>query len=244
MDIITTIILASLVLLFANAVQGLSGFGRGLVAAPLLTLFMPANMVIPVLIFLALISGIYMLKKTAKYSNIKEIWIMIVFSVIGTTIGVNTLSSINVSSLKLILGIVVVGFAIIMSTGLKLKIKENLLSYSIVGSISGFLGGLASVGGPPIVLFLQNQEHDKNRFRGNLSVFFFCGNLTAIANLFIFKLVTSEVITYSLWLIPASIVGAIVGNLISKKVEEKNFKIIVYVILILSGLSAVISAII
>jgi len=237
------IVLSMIVLLVAYIIQGISGFGRSLFAAPILSLFMPANEVVAILLLSGFVANIYLLIKTIKYSEIKKIWVMIVFGIASTLIGVKLLASAPILQLKIAMGVTVVVSAIILSSGYRLKIKENVLVYGITGAISGFFTGMISMGGPVVVLLLQNQNHEKHKFRGNLTLFFFITGFIAIVGLFTNNLITPNVLTKSLYLLPVSIIGIFLGDYISYKLNENVFKKIVIVILFIAGLSAILTTI-
>ncbi len=240
MDLV--IVVGIVVIIFAYALQGITGFGKSLVATPILSLFIPVNEVIAIVILSSIFANTYMLIRTIKYSNFKQIWVMIIMGVIGILIGVQLLSIAPVTQLKIGMGIIVILSAIMLGTKIKLKIKENHLSYGIAGFSSGLFSGLLSMGGPPVVFFLQNQQHEKHEFRGNLTLFFFFTSTFAIASLFFNQMVTPAVISMAIYLIPASLIGALLGNYLSHKVDEKVFKKIVLFILIVSGISAIVSS--
>jgi len=236
------IIIGIVVLILAYMLQGISGFGRSLVATPILSLFIPANEVIAIMILTGILANTIMLIKTLKYSDIKKIWLMIIMGIIGVSVGVWLLTFTPVKQLKIGMGIMVVSSAIMIASGFKLKIKEGVFSYSIAGLSSGVLTGLLSMGGPPIVFFLQNQNHEKHQFRGNLSVFFFFTGSFALISLFANHLITYEVVTKSIYFLPASVIGIISGDYLAHKVNEKIFKKIIVGILFLSGISAIITS--
>lgn len=236
------IVFGVLVLIFANAIQGITGFGKSLVATPILSLFIPTNEVIIIVILSGFISNILLLIKTIKYSNIKQIWVMIIMGVIGILAGVQLLAIAPVIELKIGMGVMVILSAVMLGSGLKLKIKENHLSYGVAGITSGFITGLLSMGGPPVVFFFQNQKHKKHEFRGNLTLFFTFTGIFAIASLFLNHLITLDIITKILFFMPASIIGVLLGDYLSHKLEEQLFKKIVLLILIISGVIAIISA--
>ncbi|MBN2851190.1 MAG: sulfite exporter TauE/SafE family protein [Clostridia bacterium] len=236
------VVIGIFVLIFAYAVQGISGFGKSLVATPILSFFIPANEVIAIMILTGLLANFYMLLKTFRYSNIRKIWVMILLGIGGVMTGVRVLSFVPVKELKIAMGVMVVISAILLASGYKLRIKEGHFAYGAAGLTSGFLSGLLSMGGPAIVLFLQNQDHEKHEFRGNLTLFFFFTGIFAIASLFMNHLVTSDVISKSLFFLPASLIGVFLGNYLSHKINEKVFKKIIILILFLAGISAVITS--
>lgn len=152
------IIVAMIIILIAATVQGIAGFGRALIAAPLITLIYPANETVVLMIMLGFIGGIVMITKTYKYRDVKKVLPMIVFGIAGVVAGVMTLSMLPIKELKIIMGIFVIISAIILASGIRIKIKNKKLAYSIAGFLGGYANGALSFGGPPTVLFLQNQK--------------------------------------------------------------------------------------
>ena len=110
-----------------------------------------------------------------------------------------------------------------------------------VGMLSGLLGGSISISGPPIILFLSNQEVDKHTFRGNLATYFFILNLFMIPVYYLNGLLTKEVWNYSLTFLPGLLIGVLVGNILSHKIKDAHFKKLTLILLIIMGLISIIS---
>ena len=234
------IFLAMAILFLAASVQGITGFGRALIAAPLISLFIPADETVMIMILMGFASAIAMVSKTYKNAHIKKVIPLIAAGVIGSIAGVQLLRIIPVDELKIAMGVFVILSAIILATGVRVRFKRVVPAYTIAGFISGLTNGAISFGGPPIVLFLQNQDESKDSFRANLSVFFLVIGFTGSLNLLTSGMLTGQIALKALLLLPATIGGTYLGNFLSGKFEESIFKKLVLSILVLSGVMAII----
>ena len=234
------IFLAMAILFIAAAVQGIMGFGRALIAAPLIALFIPADETVVLMILMGFVSAVAMVWKTHRYAHLKRIIPLVIAGIAGSIAGVQLLKVIPLKELKIVMGIFVIISAVILATGVRVKFKKEIPAYTIAGLISGFTNGAISFGGPPIVLFLQNQDESKNSFRANLSLFFLVIGLTASINMIANGLLDAHTAINALLLVPATLGGTFLGNFLSHKFDEELFKKLVLGILFVSGTLAVI----
>lgn len=119
----------------------------------------------------------------------------------------------------------------------KIKIKANLLSATICGTLAGIVGGLFGIGGPPMVIYFLAALDDKEKYLGTIQLFFF---ITGVWTLF-FRILNG---IYTWTLVPYTLIG-IVGIMVGKKVGVRivdrinadTMKKIVYAFLGFAGLT-------
>lgn len=238
-----SIIAGFLVILLAGMIQGLTSFGFSLISVPLLSIFMPLKIVVPVLIVFSLVLNSVILYKLRKHVNLKRIMYLIPAGILTTPLGTYLLLIINERSLKLGVGLIVTITAIMFWLGYKIKIKNEKLSLVSVGLMSGLLNGSVSLSGPPVILFLTNQGTEKQVFRANLTSYFFILNIITIPTYIYGGLITSEVLRYTLILFPALILGVILGIKGAERVDENLFKKLTLVLVVIMGILSIISGI-
>ena len=119
--------------------------------------------------------------------------------------------------------------------------SDFLYSIGIIGLISGLLQGSTTVSGPPVALFLMNQGIRKLSFRANLAVYFLIMNFIAIGFYLINGIITTESINYVITFFPGTMLGLFVGIKLAHKVDEKVFKRIVLVLVLIAGLLSIAS---
>lgn len=127
-----SIIAGFLVILLAGMIQGLTSFGFSLISVPLLSIFMPLKIVVPVLIVFSLVLNSVILYKLRKHVNLKRIMYLIPAGILTTPLGTYLLLIINERSLKLGVGLIVTITAIMFWLGYKIKIKNEKLSFRLL----------------------------------------------------------------------------------------------------------------
>ncbi|WP_069650718.1 sulfite exporter TauE/SafE family protein [Caloranaerobacter ferrireducens] len=237
------IIIGLIVIFSAGLIQGVTSFGFSLLTLPILGAFVPLKIIVPMMIIYSLIMNSMILYKIKGHVNIKKIYLLIISAVIATPIGANLLINLNENILKIIVGIIVSVSAISFYFGYKIKINNEKLAYIPVGILSGLLNGSVSLSGPPIILFLTNQGVSKQIFRATLTAYFWILNIMTIITFLYKRLITYEVLKFTVYLLPALIISVMIGIKLGNKVKEKMFKKITTILIILMGILSIISGI-
>ena len=226
---------------FSAALQGLTGFGFSILAIPLITLFISPKTAVPILLLYSMIINVVVLYSARKAINLKRIWILLSAGIITMPLGVHLLVIMNEDLLKIFIGSMILLFGILLLIGFRKQFKNEKLAMLPVGMLSGLLGGSISISGPPIILFLSNQDVDKHTFRGNLAAYFFILNIFTIPVYYLNGLLTKEVWNYSLTFLPGLLIGVFVGSFFSHKIKDDHFKKLTLILLIVMGLLSIIS---
>ncbi|MFA9399410.1 MAG: sulfite exporter TauE/SafE family protein [Clostridiaceae bacterium] len=237
------IIFSALIIFFASVVQGATSFGFALVAASLLTFLFPMKIVVPMVVICSFVNNIIVVYSTKHFINIRNVWLMILFGILGIPIGVFGLNTIDPELLKLIVGILILITSISMAKGYKIKFKRKNLSYGLTGFISGVLNGSVSISGPPIVLFLSNEGCDKNEFRANLALYALITNGLTIIVFAIDNLLSTDMVSIFAIIFLPLLLGSFLGLFISNKIPDKYFKKIVLFLLIIISIVTIIKSI-
>lgn len=231
-------------ILLASLIQGITGFGFALIAVPLLSLFIPElRNITPIIVIYSLLTNVIIVYKSRHYIDLKKIIPLIIFGIIATPIGTYILLYVNVSTLKIIIGLIITITAFAMLKNFKIKIKNQGISYGIVGLLSGFLNGSTGLSGPPVVLFLTNQNTDKDVFRANLTFYGIATNIFAIILFIAEGIINTSVINFTILYLPALIIGVFGGIILSAKINETLFKKLTIYLIAFLGLYTAISAI-
>lgn len=232
-----------MVIFMAAMTQGATSFGFSLIAVPLLGLMFPLQVAVPVLMIYSLILNSVILYNIREHVRLKKIIVLVIFGMVGTPFGVYLLKVLEENTLKLLVGIIIVLVAGVNFSGYHFKVKNEQAAFIPVGFASGLLNGSVSLGGPPIVLFLNNQKVKKQIFRGNLTLYFWIINLFSIPTYFFSGLITREVLSYSVYLFPGLIFGTLIGISIGNRVEEQLFKRISMSLIMGMGVLSILSGI-
>lgn len=218
-----TLILAAIVGV-AGFLQGLTGFGFGLIALPLLGLFIPFKTIIPLVLMLALIISLTLMIQLRRSVRLKIILILFLATLPGIPLGVYALKHISAQILSLGLGLLMISFTSYQLLS-KPSPRELGMPVTLVAGFScGFLTGCISAGGPPVIIYSAVQPWSKDEAKAVLAYYFFITGATALAAHYYNGLVTSDVINYFTVTFPALILGILAGTFAYKHISDHGYR--------------------
>lgn len=240
-DSLAIIIAGFLAIFLAGTIQGLAAFGFVLVSVPILIIFLSPKIVVPIVVMHRLLISLAMLFETRKWVDLKRIWPLLISSLAGLPLGTYLLIVLDVRVLKALIGALIVPFAIAFLIGFKKQIKSEKLALAPVGFFSGVLTGSTALSAPPVALFFANQGMEKHTLRANLVTHAVVLTSVAIPTFMLGGIVTTEVIKYTIWFLPALILGTIIGIKLAHKVNETLFRNTILTVIIVAGLLSIAS---
>lgn len=234
MDLNLIIIILSIIFV-AALTRSTFGFGDALIAMPLLALFIDIKIATPLMALIAFFIAISILIKNRDKVEFKSVWRLIVASLVGIPIGLWYLDDINENIIKLILGIIILTFAVYNLAKPKLhQLKSEKYAW-IFGFIAGVLGGAYNTNGPPIVIYSSLKKWNPQNFRATLQGYFFTTGILLVISHGIAGNYTNQVLTYFAYCLPVVLVAVIIGAKLNKKIPIIRFHKYIYMILIFLG---------
>lgn len=164
--------LAALATLTAALIRGYSGFGLALAGTPLLSLFLAPVTVVPVIMFMQLVSGIGPTIRNVRLVDWRSMAIIAPGTVLGNIPGLMLLQAVPANWVRLLIGITVLIVALQLASGWRLKTMPGRAAMAAVGLISGFLNGLVGIGGPVLIILYMASTHPAGVVRSTLTAAF------------------------------------------------------------------------
>lgn len=185
MDItLQTALLAILILLVAYIIRGISGFGSGLIAVPLLAHFLPLTFVVPVILVTDFTASLFLGLHVRKHIRWDEIGPLLPFGFIGVVLGTTLLVNAPRAPLLLVLGIVIVLFGLRSLLNLHGTRRIRRFWAAPSGLIGGTISGMFGTGGPPYVIYINHRLDKPAELRASITGFFFLEGLWRILAFF------------------------------------------------------------
>jgi uncharacterized membrane protein YfcA len=209
----------------AAFVQGLIGFGSGMLSLTLLAFLWEVQDVVAITAGFSIILTWYLAWRLRRHISLREIAPLVLGAAIGIPLGVTALTRLDPHTIKGVLG----GFLLLYSTWSlwgrapsELKIKQ-IWAFP-AGLFAGMLGGAFNTGGPPIVMYGTERQWDPNAFRGNVQGFFApCAVLTL--GLLSYKgVVSAESLRWNAKLLPFLLAGMVLGDRKAAGIESGPFR--------------------
>jgi hypothetical protein len=219
----------------AGMVQGATGFGLSLTATPFLLLFMTPAEVVPMMVLISFVNCIAITWHARRELDAGLFGLLALGGLLGAPLGAVILDYVDPDSLKLFTGFLVVFSSLAQLAGFKKKLKRPKKWYTPIGFLSGLMGGSTSMGGPPVALFLSNQETKKEVFRANLAAYFVCTGAIASIVYVLMGLLTVEVFVRTASVYPVVFAGVILGGYICNKISQRFFFVSVLILVAITG---------
>jgi uncharacterized protein len=226
--------LSSAAILLAAIVRGFSGFGFSLLSITAIALILPVKQIVPSIFLLEIAASINMLPGIWREIHWRSLtWLMVGY-VIGLPFGGYTLAHAPEAPAQIVLGILVIGTAIMMLRGFRLEKTPGPVASTATGAASGLLNGAFGIGGPPVVLFYFSTPGAAAIGRASI-IFFFLFTDTLGVGYFATQeegMVTLRTFIQALAWLPALLVGVWLGAHGFRRMNEQVFRRWVLVILI------------
>mgnify|MGYP001384148784 CR=1 FL=1 len=225
-------ILLTVLSFFTALMTSIAGAGGGTILLAAMLQFMNPAEAIPV-------HGVIQLS-----SNLTRIWllrnfviwkIVLKFSLLlplGVYLGLKIFQNIDADEIKNL-----IGFFILLALGLQnLKIFQNIKIpsniYYLIGLITGFLNILVGVIAPLLAVILRQSVTEKKSIVGTLGYFGLIGNLVKIIGFTFIGFSFFKYIDTFIMIIPATLIGSRIGQILLNRISNKIFTIIFQIILV------------
>lgn len=225
------------VIVFACAVlRGITGFGFAIAAVPVISLFMSPEITVAYITLLQALIGLYDVPTIGKEAHWPSVTWFSVSSLLGIPLGVYLLTMLDGNIVRiLIAGVVLIAIlGLVSKKGLPLK--ANAKSAIPCGISGGLFAGLASMPGPPAVLYFLGSGIPPAQARASMIIFFFFTSVIALPFLYQAGLIDLAMLGYSVIGLPVFILGGKVGAMIFARTSDIGYKKISIVLLIITAL--------
>lgn len=227
------------VLLFGISKGGFGG-GLGMLAVPLMALVVSpvqaAGILLPILCLMDLFS---LWAYRGRWVR-TEIDVLVPASIIGILGGTVLFEYMSPAIIRLVLGGIAVAFTLHYVLARRTGNREDLPYFPraagiVSGGVAGFTSFIAHAGGPPVNMYLLRRPLDRTDFVGTTVLFFAIVNYVKLVPYAWLGQLDAANLTTSLVLSPLAPLGVAIGVYLHRRVSDRLFFGIVYVLLFLVG---------
>jgi len=182
--------------------------------------------------------ALYYYNRHANWENIKK---LLPWAFIGLVLGVIVGNYINDKQFKAVISISVllclVALIYTEKKGENIKVPTNRWFYALAGIATGFTSMIGNAAGPIFSVYLLTMNFKKSDFMGTTAWFFFLINLSKLPLQILFwHNISFKTVLLSIGMVPAIALGALLGMLMIKNINEKYFR---YIIISMTAIAAV-----
>lgn len=221
--------------------QSLAGFGFGLLAVPMMSLMVAPHDAVVVATLIGAVSTTSQAvidRSSCEWGVARR---MSIAAYIGMPVGLVAFVVVSESTMRFVLGIVVVVATVVLARGFVAQSQSRPLDF-LMGWLSGVLSTSTSTNGPPLVFLLQARGMAPEVFRATLNSVFAISNIGAISLFAITGHVTRDGVVAAVLSLPVLFGSLRIGYSLRPRVQASVFRVLVLSLLFASGLSVLSSA--
>ncbi|MEA2701334.1 MAG: uncharacterized protein QOE22_43 [Candidatus Parcubacteria bacterium] len=228
------------IIALAAILQGITGFGFALIAAPLALLFVDKSAAVVALTFVSIALNALLLWRVRGAIDLRQFRTLFIASLFGLPIGLAILKTIDLHTLRVLVGGVSVLFAFLLYRKVRLAVRSGH-AVTLAGFLSGVLHTSMSMSGPPVALLLAGRDTEKNAARRTFAAFFLAMSLFSVLLFAATRTLNQDNLTLGLWGIPAALFGGYIGVRFAHKVSQRQFTALVLALVCASGIITIYS---
>ena len=237
------IAIMSAALVVGGVVKGVVGLGLPIVTMAILLNFMPPLVVLGLLVAPILVTNLWQASRSGNLLEpLRRFWPMIVTALIFLFIGAELIVGMDTQVLFAVLGCFVVVFS---ATNLMkprvhpLKPGTEKWAGPLAGALGGFLGGISTIWGPPMMMYFVMLKLPKDAFVRTVGLAWFSLAVPLTFAYWRNGIFAGDVIALSFAACVPGMIGIRIGEKIRDKIDQETFRKVMLVILLIIGLNLI-----
>ncbi len=210
--------------LAASVLRGFTGFGFGLAAVPLLSLALPPAEVVPLVVVLQVAIGLGGLREAWRLCDWRAVRLLLPGLILGVPIGLLILTTVAPNPVRVLIGVIIAFSVVLLYRGARLSPHPSPLLTAAVGLVSGTISGLASMGGPPVIVFLMALGLSAQRVRATAIIYFFISGCVTAVPMTVRGLISRETLIWAAVSLPVLYCGSWLGTLGFHRAQPRHHR--------------------
>ncbi len=228
-----SIIIFLSIILVASVLQTSTGFGFSIMATPFLLMIFVPQEAIQINIVLSLVISAALIVKIKDDIDMELLKRISLGSLAGVPAGILIFMLVNVNAFKLGVSIVLLLVTILLLLSVKVRATPNRDYW--VGGISGLLTTSIGMPGPPLLIYFTGTNTGKEKLRATTLAFYLIIYSISLITQMIFAGTSKTVWLYSVYAIPVVFIGLFAGQILFKRLSQRMFRILTYILLSFTG---------
>ncbi len=234
-----TLIFALMAAAVAGFSRGFAAFGTAMIYVPLVTLAYDAQTAVVTLFLIDLLPSLPLVWKAIPQCDRRTIVWMAIGAVALTPLGVMVLLVVDQSLAQLIVGVFLLLASLHMLFSKAFRLGSGPARSVGAGAVSGFVGGVCGIFGPPAMIYLLGRNMDARTTRADAIVFLTGESLILGATYIGYGMVTAPRLHLALLLVPIYAICIWLGAKGFAHTSEASYRrIVLWLLLVVSVLIA------
>ena len=229
-------LVGAVVIAAACFVQGLAGFGIGLVSLAFLPFLMsPQHAIVLITLYAAIFIVIIFIPLRRDFT-LHGMLELVAGTIVATPAGVWLLAGLPSDLLKRLIGLVLLLIVALEWLGLSPERLRGRGWGLGAGLAAGLLGGAIGTPGPPVILYAAAQEWSPRTVKANIQAFLAINQVVILIGYWWAGLLDREVWRLTSVFAAPAVAGLVAGMLLFNRLDRERFRRVVFGVLLVSGL--------
>lgn len=237
-----TWIVLNIVVIGAAMLQSATGIGFGMLAGPVFLMTMDKGLAIQLSIILNLVIALVLAPKLRASIDRPLLRRLLIAGVAGLPLGVAVFVWLDLTYLKGFAGLAVFFMALTVAGVFSLKAGSGHSNPArgmdyLTGLVSALMTTSLAMPGPAVAAWMSHKGKSKEAIRATVLALFVVSYGAALVMQAVMIGVATDTLWIALDLLPATLGGVLIGNVIAKHLDQRYFKRIIVAALIATALS-------
>lgn len=239
---IAPLVASFFIALFAAFVKGAVGFALPMIMIGGLASFMPADMAVAGLLLPTLVTNIWQTMRGGRSVALDVLRLYWRFNLVFAVTMIASAQLVVVvpdQILFVVLGGIIAVFGLLQVFGVRFRFDpayRNRVEVALA-IVSGLIGGLSGVWGPPLILYLLALNIPKAEQVRALAITFLLGSVILVAAHLKSGLLNVRTLPFSAFLVLPAIIGMTLGNRVHDRLDQELFRKLTLLVLVIAGLN-------
>jgi uncharacterized membrane protein YfcA len=233
-------LLTGVIVFVAAAVSGLAGFGFSIVSVPVLLMVHPPGTTLALNKVLTLGTTWVILLDTWRFISWRRLARLLPVAYAGLFLGVALLLAVEATTIKLIVGVMVIAFALLLLSGRIRVVAERPWMAPLTGLCSGISSTSTGMSGPPLVLYFTVIGMGVQAFRATSVTYFLALDLVGFPALLSRGVISRDDLVLAVLMMPPALAGRWAGSWLVPHISPARFRRLVLALLLFTGAIAII----
>jgi len=208
--------------------RGFSGFGAALIFVPLASVALGPQQAAPLMLLIDVIAWVTLTPGAWAIADRREVGWLGIGALLGTPVGAAILLAFDAVTLRWGVTLVVLAMLALVASGWRFRGRPATPLTVGVGAVSGVLGGVAMISGPPLIAYLLGREATARQVRASFTLYLALAGLIAAVAYAASGLLTMALLGPWLLAAPAYLLGTWGGSRMFGLASERAFRIACY----------------
>ena len=216
----------------AGVVRGFAGFGFSAVTVAGLSLVVSPALVVPAIFMLEILASLSQLRGIARDVDLPWLGWLMLGNLLFIPLGVALLAWLPETPLRLLIGALLMAAALLLRAGTRATLVPTRAVRFAAGLASGFINGVAAIGGIAIAVLLSTTAMAPAALRATMIALLLFSDVVSLASAALMPaaaqasghLLGAGTLKWALWLAPAMLAGIWWGQRSFKGVSPAQFR--------------------